>query len=77
MNLSQYIFQIPKNNGNYQSVPNPGNSVGQMASFQSVGADTKKTNGYVAAVPKKIKPKSNENTAMLMKAMLLGKGQIN
>ena len=48
-----------------------------MASFQSVGSDTKKTGGYVAAVPKKIKPKTNENSAMLMKAMLLGQRIMN
>jgi len=66
--VSSGSLQIPKQNGNYQPVPS---SVGQMASFQSVGSDTKKTGGYVAAVPKKIKPKTNENSAMLMKAMLL------
>ena len=50
-----------------------GASVGQMASFQSVGSETKKVGGYAAAVPKKkTKPKSSENASMLMKAMLLG-----
>jgi len=67
--VSSGSLQIPKQQGAYQSVQTNA-SVGQMASFQSVG-ETKKTGGYSAAVPKKTKPKSNENSAMLMKAMLL------
>ena len=69
LNVSLFV-QIPKQQGAYQSVQTNA-SVGQMASFQSVG-ETKKMGGYSAAVPKKTKPKSNENSAMLMKAMLLG-----
>merc|ERR1711970_1523571 len=69
--VSSGSLQIPKQGaGGYQSVPTA--SVGQMASFQSVGSETKKVGGYAAAVPKKkTKPKSSENAAMLMKAMLL------
>jgi len=69
--VSSGSLQIPKQGSGYQSVPT-GASVGQMASFQSVGSETKKVGGYAAAVPKKkTKPKSSENAAMLMKAMLL------
>jgi sodium-dependent dicarboxylate transporter 2/3/5 len=40
-------------------------------SFNSMDQMNKGKGGYAAAVPKKRKPKSNENTKVLMKAMLL------
>jgi sodium-dependent dicarboxylate transporter 2/3/5 len=47
-------------------------SVGQVdMSFNSMDQMNKGKGGYAAAVPKKRKPKSNENTKVLMKAMLL------